>query len=99
MMQGKAGGRPEPVRLIHDALERANGERLVRLIFQEAHPAALVVITYQAGERDDRPVTRSAGADDGDERFEIERRGGHRHGGRHGHVFSIAGGYGGPPYS
>ena len=48
--------RPPFSRFIDDALKRADGKRLVRLVLQKLDAAALIVIAYQPRKCHDRPI-------------------------------------------
>src|SRR6185503_11585037 len=80
---------PRLSRLIDDAIEGTNGQRLVRFIFEILDAAALVVIAHQADKRRDRAVARAGLGELIDERLKIEHLAGDRYE-RDRHTLSIA---------
>ena len=58
VMRRQTSARPQLACFVDDALQRANGQRLVRLVFEEPYPPALVVVADQTGERHRRRQSR-----------------------------------------
>ena len=81
--------RPGLPRFVDDAIQGADGQRLVRLVLEEFDAATLVVIADQSDERRDGAVAGAGLRELIDERLQIENLAGDRHE-RDRHTFSIA---------